>query len=279
MPVLILAAAVLLLLAFISVRNIKKAEAKAAAAVAASAEAQTETEAEIYELSAFEPCGIPEINMLANDYFEARLACDTAGMNELFGRNPERDEELEARLRAQSDWIQSFGNISVYSVPGTEERSALCIVLYDIDFRRTDTKAPGVMYMYVQTDENGEYFINEHPVSGIYDFIEDELSSESALALINDSNARLKSALEADSTLALIYTSFRNGEIYKESEIDVDRDQEVDLFMNPDDSILVDREVLDRIKSEAAAESAAEQSMAEADEQEASAAYSEEQEQ
>ncbi|MDO5140328.1 MAG: hypothetical protein Q4D40_02560, partial [Eubacteriales bacterium] len=72
---------------------------------------------------------------------------------------------------------------------------------------------------------------------------------------------------------------FRNGEIYKESEIDVDRDQEVDLFIDPKDSVLVDQEVLDRIKNEAASEAAAEESMAEDDAREASASASKEQEQ
>ena len=282
-PFLAAAAAVILTAAIVfSAGNAARTEQAAAASRAAEqaeAEAQTETVKPEYELSDFEPCGIPEINILVNDYFDARLSCDTERLAVLFGRKAERDEELESRLRAQADWIQKFSSCSVYSVPGTEEGSRLCIVLYDIDFRRTDTVAPGVMYMYVQKKENGEYYINEHPVSEIYRYIEEELSSESALALINDSNSRLKAALDSDSTLALIYTSFRNGEIYKESEIDVDRDQEVDLFIDPKDSVLVDQEVLDRIKNEAASEAAAEESMAEDDAREASASASKEQEQ
>ena len=53
----------------------------------------------------------------------------------------------------------------------------------------------------------------------------------------------------------------------------------MDLFIDPKDSVLVDQEVLDRIKNEAASEAAAEESMAEDDAREASASASKEQEQ
>ena len=46
--------------------------------------------------------------------------------------------------------------------------------------------------------------------------------------------------MDSDSELALIYTSFQNGEIYRESNLDMDREQEVDLFLDPADSILID---------------------------------------
>jgi hypothetical protein len=75
------------------------------------------------------------------------------------------------------------------------------------------------------------------------DYVQAELEDPSVSGMIQDTDSQLKEALDRDSTLALIYTSFRNGEIYKESRLEVDKEQEVDLFLDPEDSILIDKEL------------------------------------
>ena len=120
--------------------------------------------------------------------------------------------------------------------------------------------APGVMYFYALRDSDGNYTIAENPVKEIHDYILAELETDTAKAIIDESNARLKEALDSDSTLSLIYVSFLSGEIYKESDLDVNRDQEVGF--SAEDSILVDADVLANIENEAAEEASIEASLA-----------------
>ena len=248
----------------------RKAEDESiAASLAAEQEAAEENKG--YELSEFEECSIPELNMLASEYFDARLAGDTDKLAEILGQAAvDSDAELATRLKAQADWIQSYSLKKVYTANGLDENSRLCLVLYDIDFRRTDTLAPGVMYFYAIRDDAGNYTIVENPVKEIHDYILAELQTDSAKSIIDDSNARLKEALDQDSTLALIYVSFESGEIYKESDLDVNRDQEVGF--SAEDSILVDDSVLADIENEAAEEASIEASLAAEDETETAAA-------
>ena len=264
-------AAVLIVLVLIAVFALNSAKKKAAEeeAIAASLAAEQESTEETadFEISEFAECSIPELNMLAQDYFDAKLTGNIDRLVEIFGNTSLRsDTELATRLKAQADWIQSYTLNKVYAADGLDDSSKLCLVLYDIDFRRTDTMAPGVMYFYAIRDDAGNYTIAENPVKEIHDYISAELETDSAKALIDDSNARLKEALDSDSTLSLIYVSFISGEIYKESNLDVNRDQEVGF--TAEDSILVDESVLADIKNEAAKEASIEASLAAEDESE-----------
>ena len=126
------------------------------------------------------------------------------------------------------------------------------------------------MYFYAVRDDAGSYTIVENPVKDIHDYITRELETDSAKTLIDESNTSLKEALDSDSTLSLIYVSFMSGEIYKESDLDVNRDQEVGF--TAEDSILVDDSVLANIENEAAEEASIEASLAAEDESETAGA-------
>lgn len=220
---------------------IESAEAESASIAASIAQAEAEAAAKKIDLREFSVTEIPELDQLVRDYFEARLAGDTSRILELFGRNDTtEDPELAQKLKAQAAWIQTFRNITVWDVPGVHDNDRFCLVQYEVDFRRTDTLAPGVMYFYAERDAEGGYHFVENLMKDRVDFMEQELEGEQASDLIADTDARLKEALDSDSELALIYTSFQNGEIYRESNLDMDREQEVDLFLDPADSILID---------------------------------------
>ena len=245
----------------LAAHNSRKKAAEEALASSIAAEAEAQANAVDYEMSDFTECMVPELNMLAQEYFDAKLAGDVDKLAEIFGRNAaDTDAELATRLKAQADWIQSYTLNKVYVANGLDDNAKLCLVCYDIDFRRTDTMAPGVMYFYAHRDSDGNYTIAENPVKEIHDYILAELETDSAKAIIDESNARLKEALDSDSTLSLIYVSFLSGEIYKESDLDVNRDQEVGF--SAEDSILVDADVLANIENEAAEEASIEASLA-----------------
>ena len=57
--------------------------------------------------------------------------------------------------------------------------------------------------------------------------------------IIDENTIELREALSEDSDLALMYESFMNREIYADYNLDSEREQEVDLFLNPEDSMLV----------------------------------------
>ena len=245
----------------------KRQEAEESASIEASLaeEAAKETEPSI-ETVPFAPCDIPELTAAAESYFDAKLKGDTETLCKMFGKEPGEDAELVLKLKTQADWIQGYRNIEVFCVPGRDENSRLCLVRYEIDFRRTDTMAPGILYFYARRNPEGGYTFIDNPVKDIYEYVQAELETDSARRLISDSNTALKSALDSDSTLALIYTSFRSGEIYRDTSLEMDKEQEVGLFLDPEDSILVDDSVLQEIENEAAEEASIEASLAAEDE-------------
>lgn len=259
LPVIVIVAAVLLvaiLAAVLSARKrqaaIEASEAESASIEASIAASIAEEEANRIEVKEITPCEIPELQLMVQEYFEARLAGDTSRILEMYGRSDtEPDEVLEKKLKAQAAWIQTFRNISVYDAAGAYDGDRVCVVQYDVDFRRTDTLAPGIMYFYAERAADGGYIFLENLIKERVDYLEAELESPNVKSMIEDTDSRLKEALDSDSELALIYTSFRNGEIYKESNLDIDREQEVDLFLDPEDSILVEGATLPALEETA----------------------------
>lgn len=187
-------------------------------------------------------CDDPEITELVNSYFRLRLEGDAEGLCRLFGRdtavNPV-DREYAAKLTAQKAWVRSFDDVEVYLLPGHEGREKLGIVKYRINFRRVSTKAPCVMYFYADVDADGNRILREDLVKDTREEIAEEFEKSGVQAFIDRNSAELKKALESDSGLALMYTSFLNGEIYSEYNLDPDREQQIDLFTDPLDSVLL----------------------------------------
>ena len=124
-------------------------------------------------------------------------------------------------------------------MPGLEEDERVCIIRYKINFRRTNTNAAGIMYCYMTRRSDGSWQILENPDSQRVKYLNEKLQDPDVIAMQDEVDSELRSALASDSDLALIYTSFLNGEIYNETAPDVNREQEVDLFLNPEDSDLV----------------------------------------
>lgn len=200
----------------------------------------------------FTICEDEAITSLAQNYFAARLSGDSSTIYSIFGRSDtSADETLEERLKAQADWIQNFNDIIVYTVPGTTDDEFLCLVTYSIDFRRTDTMAPGVMYFFAEKGENGDYTILETLTKEKVDYANAFLESDSASSIIDDIDSELSTSLASDSTMALIYTSFVNGDIYADADLDSGREQDVNIVFNAEDSILVGESALENMEAEA----------------------------
>ena len=179
------------------------------------------------------------VERLINDYFYARLNADVDTLYTIFGRTTDTGrDELQKRLDAEKSWIQSYDGITTYVLPGLEDGEKLAVITYKINFRRTDTMAPGIMYCYISVRDDGSLYIEENLLKDKVDYINEQLALPEVEELIDSTDAELKAALDSDSDLALIYTSFNNGEIYKEQDLDVNREQEVDIMFTPEGSDL-----------------------------------------
>ena len=209
------------------------------------------------------PCRIPQIEQTVNEYFTARLNADADTLYRLYGRTSDTGKDaLIKRLKAQASWIQSYDGIEVYTMPGMDEDSKVCIVTYKINFRRTNTNAPGIMYCYMMKQADGSWQIGENLRSDKVQYIDEKLADAEVVKMQDEVDAQLRSALNSDSTLALIYTSFLNGEIYNETAPDLNAEQEVDFLNNPADSDLVGGLVIENDGETAEGEPEAESSEA-----------------
>lgn len=248
-------AAILVLLILIVLRKsaVKRQEESIAASLYEESVAESESAsiAESIEASIAESiAAIPRLSLTAcsdsglkaviNDYFACRLAADTSGLFKIFGRpDASADADYEKKLLAQKEWIRSFDNIEIYTLPGLTEDSRTGIIRYRVNFRRVNTKAPGIMYFYAEKDSEGNWHLLESLTKEIRELMDSEFEEARVQEVIDENTIELREALSNDSNLALMYASFMNGEIYSDYNLDSDREQEVDLFMNPEDSMLV----------------------------------------
>ena len=117
-----------------------------------------------------------DVGRLINDYFYARLNADVDTLYTVFNRSSETGrDELQKRLDAERSWIQSYDGIKVYLLPGLEEGDELAVITYKINFRRTDTMAPGIMYCYISHREDGSPYIEENLLKDKLDYINEQL--------------------------------------------------------------------------------------------------------
>lgn len=171
---------------------------------------------------------VPEINDLMSRYFQAKLDQDTETLLGMFGRPAEdRAEELGAQLRAENASVEDYQNISCYTKQGLTDGSYLVYVTYEIKFKRVDTPAPGLMWCYVVTGEDGSLMIRENVIGDEADFVARENQTEEVTRLSDEVNEALRQAIQSDTLLAGAYKNLRGGAVVNDSE---GEDSEVSLM-------------------------------------------------
>lgn len=246
----------LLLLLLLMVGLVRKKQEKAEAesqsilqsSLAESRSVEASIEASIAEAEAAKPklslteSTNPEIIALAESYFGCRLSADARGLYDLYGKEEDQAfADLSVELTAQQSWVRSYDDVKVYVLPGMQDGEIIGVVTYRVNFRRVNTKAPGIMYFYA-VNEGGNWRLCENLLKEVRDYIDTAFSEAGVQTMIDENTIALREALDSDSDLALIYKSFMNGEIYSDYNLDPDREQTVDLFLNPEDSILITQE-------------------------------------
>lgn len=97
------------------------------------------------------------INELMNSYFTAVADNDTYVLNEIL--NPVFDNEMEY-FRIMSEYVDGYENIVCYVTEGMEESDYIVAAYYELKFSKVRETAPGMQFFYVETNEDGELYIN-----------------------------------------------------------------------------------------------------------------------
>lgn len=162
-----------------------------------------------YELTEEE---VPEIHALMESYFQAKLDCDPAALEKVFGNaNTGDTTDLQEKMQMETEYIEDYRDIICYTKPGLDENSYMVYVRFNVKFRLTDTLAPGLLWCYVSKDAEGNFYIQEEPDDKVNGYIAFVDQSEDVRELAAQVNTDLETALASDSKLASIYQILREG--------------------------------------------------------------------
>lgn len=98
-----------------------------------------------------------ELNALITAYYDAYASDDIDTLEQI--AYPLSNNE-KSYIGVFSQYIEAYQNISCYSKKGLTEGSYLVSVYSELKFYGVDTPAPGLDFFYVETDNDGKFFIN-----------------------------------------------------------------------------------------------------------------------
>ena len=105
-----------------------------------------------FEIDAYE-----EINELISTYFEAYVNADFDTLTQI--ANPMSEME-QSYIDVMTQYYEEFRNIRCYTKHGLSKNSFIVSAYYEIKFVDIEELAPSLVLFYVQTNEEGEWYIN-----------------------------------------------------------------------------------------------------------------------
>ncbi len=101
---------------------------------------------------------VPGLNEFVQTYYTAMVEGDTDTLSKIV-------EYMDAKelIRAveMSKYIESYPTVEVYTKKGPREGTYLTYVYAETKFYDYDKPVPGMKVLYICTDENGDFYINE----------------------------------------------------------------------------------------------------------------------
>lgn len=116
---------------------------------------QTDDQAALTE--EFQVDAIPEINTLIADYYKAYQDGDVDALETL--AQPISDTE-KSYIKLFSEYVESYDELSCYTKSGLGDGEYVVSVYLEMKFKGVETKAPGLDFFYVRTDETGKPYID-----------------------------------------------------------------------------------------------------------------------
>ncbi len=105
----------------------------------------------------FEINGIEEVNELINTYFEAYVYGDFETLEMIATPLSEMEKSY---IDVMNQYYEEFRNVTCYTKHGLSKDSYIVAAKYDIKFLNIEQTAPTLVLFYVQTNEEGELYIN-----------------------------------------------------------------------------------------------------------------------
>lgn len=108
-----------------------------------------------------------------------------------------------ADIERQTNYIEEYNNIDVYTINGPEKGSLIAYAYYEVKFTSIDTLAPAMNAFYLKANEDGDYQVYLGDVEDeTIEYIDKVNNSDEVLELIYGVNDKMKKAADADSALA-----------------------------------------------------------------------------
>lgn len=162
-----------------------------------------------------------KINELIENYYTYYANGDIVNLETV--AHPISDSE-KSFIQMYAPYVESYENLSCYTKSGLSEGAYLVSVYLEIKFDGVETLAPGLDFFYVETDENGDYYINnlysqynsltkeqetDPAISALITAFE---SQEDVVALQTDVQEQYETAVASDEALnTLINTSIADA--------------------------------------------------------------------
>ena len=161
------------------------------------------------------------IRKLIRAYYDLYALGDTDALDQIVTHLSDSEKSF---IDMFSEHVDSYDNLSCYAKPVPEKDAYIVNAKIDINFTGVDTPAPGLDFFYVETDENGDFYINnlysqfnslveEQSVDPeIRDLIAAYEKEEDVIRLQNEVTAEYEKAVASDPALAeLVSTKIRDA--------------------------------------------------------------------
>lgn len=138
-----------------------------------------------------------EVNTLVESYYNAIATNDVETLRTLVDALTAEDETTIA-----SDPVESYSDITVYTLGGLEENSYITYVSYKYKLPDIDTPVPGLSQLYIQANENGGLYIcTAVPNAETQLLIEESANNEEVQQLISQIQSEYETAINSDDAL------------------------------------------------------------------------------
>lgn len=170
--------------------------------------------------SILEQDAVPEINQLMEQYFLSISDCDMDTFLHLFtSRDTSEEAQFRDTFEKQREYIESYQNISCYTVKGLEEDDYVVYVYYDVKFVGVETLGPDLVRIYAVKDEDGQYRIFDQEMSPELESYLDAVSmNEDVRLLISQVDNQIVDAMNSDEELCKRIAYLKNGPDYMQGE-------------------------------------------------------------
>lgn len=163
---------------------------------------------------------VPQIQKLMEQYFLSITDCDMDTFLHLFtSQDTSEEEKYRAIFEKQREYIEGYKNIACYTVKGLNDSSYVVYVSYDMKFVGVDTPGPDLVRVYVVKGDDGQYRIDDEPMTPELEAYLDQVSkNEDVRLLISQVDHQAEEAMSEDEELKKRITYLKNGPPYMQEE-------------------------------------------------------------